>query len=193
MAAARPPAKVAIGSTQAGAENSTITLTRTTVSDNAASRGGGICNLFSDGSGTATIVATDSTISGNTTDSSGGGIWNDNSAVVTLTGTTISGNIAGQSGGGFGNSLGTGSLTNCTISGNEAVETAGGIYTVGGTDRLGASFNAHSFGGRVEVRDHDVGERPPAILRNGRGHAGNEVDVLPLLHHVIPPISANDE
>lgn len=119
--------------------NAETTLTRCWIADNTAGstspvtvgNGGGIQNIQS----VMTIV--DSTITGNSTRLSGGGIMNIDvaarpqpPAILTITGTTIADNFVGDparsslnegSGGGVFNSSGRLLLTNSTLTGNEAV------------------------------------------------------------------------
>ncbi len=108
--------------------SSTLTIMRSTISNNAAGlsnfipgAGGGIYN-----SGTA--IVKDSTISGN---SVGSGIYNTNTGLLTVTGSTISGNSTVVGGGGISN-IGEATVTNSTISGNSAPTNGGGIAS-GGT------------------------------------------------------------
>ncbi|WP_304093114.1 choice-of-anchor Q domain-containing protein [Hydrogenobacter thermophilus] len=103
----------------------TLTLERSTISDNSSSNnGGGITNSHG-----GTLTINNSTISGNSTQY-GGGI--ENSGTLTVTNSTISGNRAKNDGGGIDNySGGTLTVTNSTISGNSA-SFGGGIYN-GGT------------------------------------------------------------
>ncbi len=112
-----------------------LTLTRSTISDNEATGGGGISNTFSDTSGTATVVMTDSSVSGNTA-LGGGGILNEDHAVATCTDSTISGNRTGSgvgfglftnSGAGFLNFGATATFTGCTVSDNVAANRGGGL------------------------------------------------------------------
>ena len=74
------------------------------------------------GGGTNSLTLTDSTVSRNWADGSGGGIWNSSK---TLTSSTISGNTA-VGGGGIYSSGGTVNLTNSTVSGNTAPGSDGG-------------------------------------------------------------------
>ncbi|MGH7801374.1 MAG: autotransporter domain-containing protein [Thermodesulfobacteriota bacterium] len=82
--------------------------------------GGGI---FLNNGGTVNI--TNSTISGNTADNDGGGIFN--SGNMTITNSTINNNEAVESGGGIENADGTITITNSTISDNTAGVEGGGI------------------------------------------------------------------
>jgi VCBS repeat-containing protein/predicted outer membrane repeat protein len=73
----------------------------------------------------ASLSFTDSTVSGNSADIVGGGIYGN--GPVTLTNATVSGNTAGSFGGGiYGN--GPVTLTNATVSGNTALSDGGGIF-----------------------------------------------------------------
>jgi len=104
----------------------TLTMTNCTVSGNdAADSGGGI---YSDG----TITMTNCTVNDNYTDASGGGILNEGDDTLTMTDCTVSGNEAGNDGGGIYN-WDTLTMTDCTVSENDADNDGGGIYNGGGT------------------------------------------------------------
>jgi CSLREA domain-containing protein len=115
----------------------TLTLTNSTVSENRAltGSGGGILNHGSGADGWphpsyhATLI--NSTVSGNTSDFSGGGIHT--SSYLTVTNSTVSGNSTRKGGGIFSSGLNNVNmtLTNSTISGNYASETGGGIHNDG--------------------------------------------------------------
>ncbi|HZS00748.1 MAG TPA: CSLREA domain-containing protein [Chloroflexota bacterium] len=109
----------------------TATLTNTTFSGNAAAGGGGLYNA-------ATVTLTSTTLSGNSA-GSGGGLYN--SGTATLTNTTFSGNAASFGGGLFNN--GTATLTNTTFSGNAAASGGGGLLN-NGTTTLQSSIIAQS-------------------------------------------------
>ena len=125
--------------------NSNTTLTNTTLSGNeAAVRGGGICNYR----GTATL--TNTTLSGNSADQ-GGGIYSDDgildSGSTTLINTTLSGNEADGSGGGIFIVDGAVTLTNSIVAGNEAGTSgddieldAAGILGLAGGNIVGDTF-----------------------------------------------------
>ncbi|WP_197278754.1 choice-of-anchor Q domain-containing protein, partial [Pseudanabaena sp. 'Roaring Creek'] len=70
------------------------------------------------------VTLTNSTVSGNTVNAFGGGIYGN--GAVTLTNSTISGNTALNGGGIYSNGAVT--LTNSTVSGNTAKANGGGIY-----------------------------------------------------------------
>jgi hypothetical protein len=105
---------------------STLTVTGCTISGNIADSGGGIFNG-------GTVNITNSTLSGNSATSGGGGILN--SGTATITNSTISGNHGDFGGGGIFTNPGTvTTITNSTISGNSAnvgVGVGGGIYNNG--------------------------------------------------------------
>lgn len=111
----------------------TMTLTDTTVSDNillGSNLSGGGGGIFS--SGTMTLTRT--TVSGNSTIGRGGGIYNlDQTA--TITNSTISTNTA-LNGGGIFNRDGTVNLTHNTITSNIAADNGGGVWNYSGTMRF---------------------------------------------------------
>ena len=115
-----------------------VTLTRSTVSDNSTAGSSGDGGGIRSSSGDVTLNS--STISGNTTNRFGGGVYTVN-GVVSLTNSTLSDNLAtGTSGGGGGifNFLGEVSLINSTVTGNETGGDGGGIYVL--RDSLDPSF-----------------------------------------------------
>jgi fibronectin-binding autotransporter adhesin len=129
--------------------DSTLTVTNCTITDNAASyEGGGIYN-----EGIITIVG--STISDNAMSGAGYGAGFENDYQATVTDSTISDNTAsvvGSYGGGIGN-YGTISVTDCTIDGNTINGVGGGIYNGGGesTTVTGGTIsnNTASSGGGI--------------------------------------------
>jgi thrombospondin type 3 repeat protein len=88
--------------------------------------GGGGAILNSGG----TVVVGNSTVTGNTANTSGGGAQNINGGRLTIVGSTVSGNSANFHGGGVGN-VGILSLINSTVSGNSALITGGGVLNSG--------------------------------------------------------------
>lgn len=103
-----------------GIENSgTLTLTECSVENNL---GGGIWN---DGD----LTVNDSTISGNTNHSGGGGIdhWPPSSRTLVLNNTTVSGNWTSSEGGGLRIGDGLVSLNSSTVTANSAAFGGGGI------------------------------------------------------------------
>jgi hypothetical protein len=128
--------------------SSTLTLINTTVSDNRAEIGGGICN-----GGALTII--NSTFSGNVAHQHRGGAIA-NYGLLIITNSTFSGNSSGSSGsaggilnGGLFESSGTLAINNSTLSGNAAGEgRGGGIFNVkGSTVVLQNSIVANNAGG----------------------------------------------
>ena len=134
----------AIHETGGGFHDGNFELINSTVENNGAVDGGGIFgagliqsstiqgNIAEDGgglflsAGTATIV--DSTLSGNTADSLGGGIRSLSGSTLNLTNSTLSGNAANY-GGGIHNA-GTANIAGSTVSGSSAYY-GGGIYNNG--------------------------------------------------------------
>ena len=111
----------------------TLTLIDTTVSDNillGSNTSGGGGGIFSSG----TLTLTRSTVSSNSTIGRGGGIYNLD-LTATITNSTVSGNTA-LNGGGIFNRFGTVNLVSSTISGNTATSNGGGIWNFGGTTSL---------------------------------------------------------
>ena len=103
----------------------TLTLTQSTVRDNAAKDGGGI---YSQG----VVNLTNSTVSGNTAVDDGGGVYTE--GAVNLINTTVSGNTAVDDGGGV-RSLDGGSILNSTITNNIADSSGDGNGNGGGVVR----------------------------------------------------------
>jgi hypothetical protein len=108
-------------------------------------------SLFVHTNDTGTLTLTNSMVSGNTSNNSGGGIHND-FAPVTLTNSTVSGNTTNGSGGGIHNS-GTLTLTNSTVSGNTSNSAAGGgIYntrTLTLTNSTVSGNTSNNWGGGI--------------------------------------------
>jgi len=126
------------------ADDTTLTLTRVTVSDNVLHGGqGGGLHVRTVAGGVSTLVVTDSAVIANATGGpiggtgagggNGGGIMVAESGTATITSSTIAGNVTGASGGGIAVVAGGDvTLTNCTISGNRALGSyAGGILQAG--------------------------------------------------------------
>ncbi|MGQ0619172.1 MAG: choice-of-anchor Q domain-containing protein [Panacagrimonas sp.] len=91
-------------------------------------------NVFPALFGPATLTLTDCTISGNTSTSSGGGLYA-RDATVSLTNSTVSGNKAQRGGGIFSYADLTGQslmLDTSTVSGNTATSVGGGLFNVDG-------------------------------------------------------------
>jgi hypothetical protein len=130
-------------------QGGTLTIDRSTISDNVSgSDGGGVfVENFSGGSGTATI--SDSTISGNSTPFGrfGGGVFNFG-AVVTIQRSTLSGNTSGRAGGGVAAETTTGG--------------SGALSLVDSTVENNTTNGAGFEGGGVFIQTHGV----PELLLN---------------------------
>lgn len=72
------------------------------------------------------LVLTDSTVSGNTTSEDGGGVFVGENGSLVVTGSTISGNTSGRDGGGIATRVST-LVSRSTISGNTSNDDVGGI------------------------------------------------------------------
>jgi CSLREA domain-containing protein len=98
-----------------------------TVRNGSAADGAGIRNA-----GTLTLLRV--TASGNQSSADGGGIFNAAPAAsLTVTASTLSGNTSGETGGGLATDGGTVTIRNSTISGNQAECSGGGILLATGT------------------------------------------------------------
>ena len=128
--------------------SSTLTVINSTISNNSAEIGGGICN-----GGNLTIV--NSTFTANVARRRRGGAIG-NYGILTITNSTLSGNSSGSDGlaggilnGGLFQSAGTLSINNSTFSGNTAAEDGGGaVFNVKGSSvALQNSILANNAGG----------------------------------------------
>ncbi|MBK6722222.1 MAG: IPT/TIG domain-containing protein [Acidobacteria bacterium] len=115
--------------------------------------------IFNEG----TLTISDSTISANSTNGSGGGvgggIYNASNGTVTITNSTISGNFARDSGGGIGNT-GTLNVTNSTISGNSTNISAGqggGIANSGTLTVTNSTISGNSSSGGGGINNSSSG------------------------------------
>ena len=125
--------------------NGVAVITGCTFSDNTAWDGGAGMATFSNGTSTLTGV----TLSGNSTQGRGGGVY-DSFGTIALTGCTVSGNSANGGGGGLANDQGIASLTDCALEGNYGVSFGGGLWGLAATTTLTAvnvSGNHASEGG----------------------------------------------
>ena len=101
----------------------TVVIQGLTISNGSATQfgcGGGIFNAAS------TLSVINCTVSGNSTDGTGGGICAESNATLTIDSSTLSGNYAGDYGGGIANN-GTLTINNSTLSGNRGEFAAGAI------------------------------------------------------------------
>jgi CSLREA domain-containing protein len=109
------------------AAGATARLEDLTVRNGSVADGAGIRNA-----GTLTLLRV--AVSQNQATGNAGGILNAApAAMLTVTGSTLSGNTSGQTGGGLGTEGGTVTVRNSTISGNQAECSGGGIALANGT------------------------------------------------------------
>ena len=157
--------------------DASLTVNGSVISDNFALRaGGGIANWYESD---ATI--TTSTISGNSSDGDGGGVYSEGS--LTVDGSTFSGNFVDSGYGGaiayYAGPTTTMTLSNSTISGNSAAESGGGITALGmGTGEVlldhttitnntaNTDHDDSGFGGGLDVSGITVISRNSIIVGN---------------------------
>jgi hypothetical protein len=123
--------------------------------------GGGLYNL-------GALMVSNSTLSGNSAFSDGGGIYNYGLGTLTVSNSTLSGNSAIGSygdGGGIAN-YGTLTVTGSTLSGNSAFSDGGGIYNLGRLMVTGSTLSGNSayYGGGIYI--YSTGSPPPVTLTN---------------------------
>lgn len=126
--------------------NGTLTVSNSTIRDNAASYGGGIYN-------TGTLTVGYSVLSTNSASAYGGGygagIYN-SYGTLTVTHSTLSTNYAATAGGGI-NNLGTAIVTNSTLYGNESTNHGGGVVNSGSMTIVNSTLmiNSAQYGGGI--------------------------------------------
>jgi hypothetical protein len=132
----------------------TLTITGSILSSNKATganaNGGGIATLYLGTANPGALTVTNTTISGNSAVTEGGGIMN-GSATITITNSTISGN-SGSQGAGIEND-GIATISGSTISRNTGTASGGGIFSNGGltiTNSTVSGNSAFSDGGGIE-------------------------------------------
>ena len=129
------------------AANHAVTIRDLTINNGYAQKfgcGGGILNSGS------TLVVMNCTVSGNSTDGTGGGICVDTNSTLTMESSTLTGNYAGDYGGGVANS-GTLIINNSTLNDNIGEFTGGGILnraslTVSNSTLSGNATQLHGGG-----------------------------------------------
>ncbi len=151
-------------------KNVFVTIIDLTAKNGNAAFGGGI-HIENGG----TLVLINSTISNNTSDYYGGGIYNGGS--LALSNSTISNNRAnrgGADGGGIYNN-GSLTLTNCTISGNTASEDGGGIYNGGvvSSEYCTVYSNAARTGGGINTTGSYI--MKSSIIARNQAHRGPDI------------------
>jgi predicted outer membrane repeat protein len=137
-----------------------LTLTSVTVTGNHGTNYGGGIKFYGDNYA-ASLTIVDSTITGNTTDSGGAGVYVQYADFVSVQGTTISNNTASQSGGGFYSRYSDVSVTNSTISGNTANGVGGGMWLDNGSltvsNTVVTNNTSYSRGGGIDADLWDGG------------------------------------
>jgi hypothetical protein len=113
------------------------------------------------------LQITNSTLSGNNTDFSGGGVYNNPGAALEVSNSTLSenGNSNTGQGGGIDNFGGL-NVTNSTLSGNEAATVGGGIFSApsGTLTVSNSTFYGNSAAGGGAIRN--AAGATPALLQN---------------------------
>ena len=161
------------------ANEGSLTLSNSTISDSTSFFGGG--GIFNFG---GTLMLKNSTLSGNAaTNGSGGGIAN-NDGMVTCRNSTISGNSA-TVGGGIENSGGDVTLHSSTLSGNLATNRGGGINnndTLNITNSIVAgntASTAPNVRGSITSGSHNIIDDDPRLAP--LGDYGGPTQTMPLL------------
>jgi hypothetical protein len=153
--------------------NSTLMISNSTISDNAAAYGGGLYNNSYQSASRATIM--DCTLRGNSAPQSGGGIDNNNGATLTISGSTISANTTQGIGGGLHTFAGAVMVSRSTIVNNSAIN-GGGLSLYSGTLTISDSTitddSAGDSGGGVWA----AAVAPAAVALTGSTLAGNRAD-----------------
>jgi CSLREA domain-containing protein len=118
-----------------------------------------------------TTTLNNSTVSNNTAGNGAGGIYNGSTysaGTVNLNNSTISGNLTGtDGGGGIYNSAGTVTITNSTLAGNRATANGGGIYNRSGTVTLGNTIIANSSSGGDCVNSATINPSGSNLIEDG--------------------------
>jgi len=177
----------------AGIENlfARLTVSECVISNNSASEGGGIasvCYHGNSGQGAADTVINNSTISGNSAQRAGGGIFNfnggteDSEARLVVNSSTVSGNSAHDGGGVYNLARSaptklrhppgraTATINNSTISGNTATgNVGGGIYTEGNS---GPHFSGIS---RLTINSSTISGNSARLVGGGIYNTGATV------------------
>ena len=152
--------------------DSTLSITNSTISGNSAGLGGGINNA-GDLTVNNCLVSDNSAIGTSSVDGDGGGIDTYNNGIVTITESTISNNTASFTGGGIENDDGTLTVTESTISGNSSGFGAG-ICNDSGTTVVDSTISgnlASNMGGGV-WNDGTLAINDSTIALNNVANAG---------------------
>jgi CSLREA domain-containing protein len=171
-----------------------VTVINSMFSANVAHDGGGI---YSNGSVDSVglrprFTLSGSTISGNTSHASGGGLYNGGEAQLTISDVTFSGNKASDAGGGLNTAdRSSATLTRVTFTGNEANGEGGGAWT--GSERLvsiaDSTFTANHAGVPTAA---DIADPAGANIAGGGGMY-SENGPLNILRTTFASNTATDE
>jgi predicted outer membrane repeat protein len=139
-----------------------LTITKSTISGNAAFVGGGINSYGS------FLTVADSTISGNSAERDGGGIYANgflNGPNVSIVNSTISGNSSADNGGGiYADYPDNFSIVNSTISGNSTGTSGGGIYNAWSSLHVANStITGNSAGSGGGIYNNHVHQLAPVV------------------------------
>ena len=107
-------------------------------------KGGGINNETGSGAFDARLTLVGTTVSGNETTSSGGGI-RDSAGVITISNSLIADNVANNVGGGILTTNTDLSIFNSTVSGNRGVDSSGGALRIFGNRSLDPAGTGESI------------------------------------------------
>ena len=145
-----------------------LTLNQSIVSGNS------VLGFGADGGGlearnNGAVFLFDSTVNGNYSYSSGGGI-NSEQGTLSLSNSTVSGNIAGDVGGGIRSRSGDLSVVTSTVSGNSSIGDGGGIYSGFSNVSLNSSAVSENFSGDS---GGGIAGRSAELLLNNSTVAGN--------------------
>jgi hypothetical protein len=141
---------------------------------------------------TNNLTLSNSTLSGNSANNYGGGIFNDGD--LTLSNSTLSGNSANDGGGIF--NYGTATVSNSTLSGNSANDSGGGIFNYGTATVSNSTLSGNSAndGGGI-FNDGDLTLSNSTLSGNSANDSGggifNDGD-LTLSNSTLIGNSAND-
>ena len=165
-----------------GIENlGTLSLKKSTVSNNGASSGGGIASENG-----ASLTLSGSTVSGNIA-GSGGGIEAGETGMVTLTNSTVSNNWA-ELGLGGGVDGGVVTVTSSTVSGNTASFAGGGINggSVTVTSSTVSGNSASGFGGGINGGALSLAK---SIVSNNQARLGGGIYLYPSTGYPTPSLT----
>ena len=121
-----------------------LTIIDSSITNNNAAQGGGINNETGSGSFDAKLTLVGTTVSGNTTSSSGAGI-RDSAGVITISNSLIADNVANNVGGGILTTNTDLSIFNSTVSGNRGVDSSGGALRIFGDRSLDPAGTGESI------------------------------------------------